>query len=368
MPECIQILEGNTKLLVPREHSQGGPGKRTSDVFFNAQMAFNRDVSVMVIRSLTDVVDVADAMTATGARAVRIANEVPRTKVVANDLEEKSRLFIESNVGLNGLTNCQPNIQNLSCLLAEKSFDYVDLDPFGSPIPFLQATIRGCRKRGVLAITATDTAPLAGAHRAKCQRRYQARPLRGPMCHESGLRILLGSIARELARFDRGMEPILSFYADHYFRSYVRVKEGAEAADKTLAELGFYSYDPKTLERGFSYESDEAHVYGPVWGGRLHDPALFDDIETAELATQKRVDKNIAIWRKELPTPILYEIGELASHLKVASPRLDVLLDALRSNGRAEKCHVTPTSFRTDLPLQTIKDLFIQASGRRDWY
>ena len=367
MPECIQITEGLTDLLVPKEHSHGGPGKRTGDVFFNAQMAFNRDVSVMVIRSLEDIVDVADAMTATGARAVRIANEVPRTMVVANDLEEKSRWFIESNVALNGLSNCQTNIQNLSCLLAEKSFDYVDLDPFGSPIPFLQATIRGCRKRGVLAITATDTAPLAGAHRAKCQRRYQARPLRGPMCHESGLRILMGAIARELARFDRGMEPILSFYADHYFRSYVRVKEGAEAADDTLSKLGFYSYNQSTLERSFSPASDADHVHGPVWGGQLHNPAVLLEMHTDGLATQKRVDKSLAIWRKELPTPIFYEIGELASHLKVPSPRLEVLLEALRSNGRAEKCHVTPTSFRTDLPLQTIKDLFIQASGRKEW-
>lgn len=368
IPECIEILEGSTRLLVPKGHSHGGPGKRTGDVFFNSQMAFNRDVSVMLLSSLPYVVDVADAMTATGSRAVRIANEVPHTQVVANDLEEKSRWFIEANMALNSVKNCRANIQNLSCLLAEQSFDYVDLDPFGSPVPFLQAGIRGCRRNGILAITATDTAPLAGAHRAKCERRYQALPLRGPMCHESGLRILMGSVARELARFDRGMEPLLSFYADHYFRTYIRVKEGAVSADDTLSQLGFYSYDPGSLERGFSQTRDHQHVYGPAWGGRLHDLTLLRSMHSKGLADGRRVEKYLDLWRHELPSPLLYEVGELSSLLKVPSPRLEVLLDALRTHGMAEKSHITPTSFRTDLPLDLIKDLYIQASGRKSWY
>ena len=45
------------------------------------------------------------------------------------------------------------------------------VDPFGSPVPFIQSAIRGCRRKGILAITATDTAPLAGAHAPKCRRR-----------------------------------------------------------------------------------------------------------------------------------------------------------------------------------------------------
>ncbi len=367
MPEGIEILEGGTRILVPVEHSSGGPGKKGSSVFFNRQMAFNRDLSVMLLRARPELVDVADAMTATGARAVRIANELPHTNVIANDYDEKALPFIEANIALNELENCEPRIGNLACLLSERGFDYVDLDPFGSPVPFLQAAVRGCRRRGVLAVTATDTAPLAGAHRAKCERRYQARPLRGPMCHESGLRILMGTVARELARIDRGMEPLLCYYADHYFRCYIQVREGAEAADSTLAELGYYAYDPRTLERSFSLERDERHVYGPVWGGRLHDPELLARMEPEGSQELRRVERSLTVWRRELPDPILWDISELASHLKVPSPRIDVLLDALRSVGAAERAHVSPTTFRSNLPLPEIEALFKQASGLKEW-
>lgn len=46
------ITEGTTKLLVPESHSAGGPGRIIpGEVFFNEQMAFNRDVAVMLLRA-----------------------------------------------------------------------------------------------------------------------------------------------------------------------------------------------------------------------------------------------------------------------------------------------------------------------------
>jgi tRNA (guanine26-N2/guanine27-N2)-dimethyltransferase len=82
------ITEGSTMLSVPEKHSSKGPGKIIpGEVFYNGQMAFNRDVSVMLLRALgRPSITVADAMTATGARAVRIANEVKGTEVLANDI------------------------------------------------------------------------------------------------------------------------------------------------------------------------------------------------------------------------------------------------------------------------------------------
>ena len=63
----VQIQEGPTKLIVPEDHSAGGPGKINGSVFFNEQMAFNRDVSVMFLRALGRHMKVADCMTATGS-------------------------------------------------------------------------------------------------------------------------------------------------------------------------------------------------------------------------------------------------------------------------------------------------------------
>ena len=52
MPEGTVITEGATKLLVPETHSVNGPGRiESGSVFFNEQMAFNRDVSIMLLRA-----------------------------------------------------------------------------------------------------------------------------------------------------------------------------------------------------------------------------------------------------------------------------------------------------------------------------
>ena len=128
-----------------------------------------------------------------------------------------------------------------NALMHSQHFGYIDIDPFGTPMPFIDAAIQSIKNKGVLGITATDTAPLCGAHKAACIRRYKARPIRGSQCHEIGLRILLGYIAREAIKHDAGIRPLLCYYMDHYFRVYVQIIRGARRADKALEEIGFYT-------------------------------------------------------------------------------------------------------------------------------
>ena len=68
-------------------------------------------------------------------------------------------------------------------------FDYIDVDPFGSPNPFLDAAIKRIARDGILAVTATDTAPLCGTYTNACRRKYWAVPLRNELMHEIGIRI-----------------------------------------------------------------------------------------------------------------------------------------------------------------------------------
>ena len=361
----MRIREGPTELLVPEEHSAGGPGKINGSVFFNEQMAFNRDVSVMFLRAFDMDMYVADAMTATGSRAVRIANEVPRTTVTANDISAYAIPYIEENIRLNGLTNCVPSNRNLHVLFAEQVFDYIDIDPFGSPVPFLHSAIQGCRRHGILAITATDTAPLAGAHRVKCERRYQCRPLRGPMCHEAGLRILVGTMAREMAKFDKGIDPMLSFSSDHYYRTYIKAMDGAGHADESLSKLVYLAFDPDTLERSYSYEPDKEHIYGPFWGGRLFDKDHIAKMIPSGTAVEKRCTKMLGLWRAEMDDiPLMYEMSEFSSHLRIATPPFDEFMETMNDYGRTTPTHISPTAFKTELSVKEICDVFAEVSGR----
>ena len=364
MPSGIELTEGRTRLLVPEAHSLHGPGTRTDNVFFNEQMAFGRDVSVMFLRAAGgNGITAADPMSATGARAVRIANEVAGTLVTANDIDPKAMPFIEHNIALNSLSNCVPSNRDLHVLFSESSFDYVDIDPFGSPVPFIQSAIRGCRKKGILAITATDTAPLAGAQTGKCRRRYQSEPIRGYMCHESGLRILMCTIAKELAKFDRGMRPLLSFYADHYFRVYVRVEEGAAPTDRSLEQIGYLHYDPNTLERSASECRDQEHDKGPFWLGPLHDKELLSRMDADGMEKERRCVKMLRLWRNEPDEQVfLYDVSELSSFTKMSPPKMEVLIEALNTAGRTAPTHMSPTSFKTELDTKEVIAIYREFS------
>jgi tRNA (guanine26-N2/guanine27-N2)-dimethyltransferase len=356
----IVIREGNTELFVPAVHSEKGPGKRMGRVFFNDQMAFNRDVTVMLLAALPTARTALDAMASTGARAVRIASEArPDLSIVANDRDPQACDYIGANVEHAGIGNVEVSNDDLRCLLTRRVFDYIDLDPFGTPVPFVPAVMQGLRRKGIAGITATDTAPLAGTYPRKCLRRYGAWSMRSPFGHESGLRILIGHIVKEAAKEDKGLECILSFYADHYMRTYVRVRDGGGEADRTLESLGYIDYDPQGMVRHISAERTSAHSMGPLWLGPLHDRTVLGSMTAgSNLQMRARCEKYLNLWRDELDVPFFYDNDELASRTKLSPRPLDAVVEALAACGRVSRTHFSPTGIRTDLPLDEVLDIY----------
>ena len=47
--------------------------------------------------------------------------------------------------------------------MADASYQWIDIDPFGSPVPFIDSAIQSLARTGVLEVTATDTAALTGS-------------------------------------------------------------------------------------------------------------------------------------------------------------------------------------------------------------
>jgi len=352
------IKEGSTRLLVPPLISERGPGRVEGKVFFNRQMAFNRDVAVVMFRSVIQPRKCLDAMAATGARGVRICTEAPgEYRFLINDREPLAGEYIRENVRLNSIGNAEVGTADLRCLLTREVFDYIDLDPFGTPIPFLPAALQGMTRKGVLAVTATDTASLCGTHPGKCRRRYLANSQRSPFMHESGLRILIGTIVRMAAQEDRGISPLLCYYADHYFRLFLRVREGAAAADVALAQMGMMAYDRATGERRVGEGS-----MGPMWLGPLLDHGALAEAAAPEgLACPDRVERYLELWREELDVPFYYETDELAAMLGLSPPGRAELLGALGDRGRVSRTTFSPTGFRTDRPLEEVLEAFRSA-------
>lgn len=71
----------------------------------------------------------------------------------------------------------------------------IDLDPYGCPSVFLDAAVQSVQEGGLLLVTATDMAVLAGNTPETCYVKYGAISLKTKCCHEMVSRRELHSIA-----------------------------------------------------------------------------------------------------------------------------------------------------------------------------
>jgi len=67
---------------------------------------------------------------------------------------------------------------------SETKFDVVDLDPYGCPTNLLDSAVCCLADNGLLLVTCTDMAVLAGNTPESCYAKYGSISLRSPACHE----------------------------------------------------------------------------------------------------------------------------------------------------------------------------------------
>ncbi|KAL1423410.1 hypothetical protein MTO96_021165 [Rhipicephalus appendiculatus] len=117
-------------------------------------------------------------------------------------------------------------------------FDVIDLDPYGSPAPFLDAAVQAVQDRGLLLVTCTDMAILCGNSSETCRAKYGAVSLKSKCCHEMALRIILQSIESHANRYGRYTVPLLAISVDFYVRVFVRVYTGPAIVKRSTSKLG----------------------------------------------------------------------------------------------------------------------------------
>jgi len=228
----MTVQEGRVEIVAPEQEEGAGEA-----VFYNPVQELNRDLTVAVLRAYEEREPRAetylDAMTATGVRGVRAAAN--GWDVTCTDVDEAAVGLCRENLGRNGL-DATVRRRDANPLLHETYFDVVDLDPFGTPIPFADAAFQGTRN--LLCVTATDTAPLCGAHFESGVRTYSAVPQNTEYHAEMGVRVLLSALARTGARYDVAVDPIATHATNHYVRTYLELDRGARVANDALDELG----------------------------------------------------------------------------------------------------------------------------------
>ena len=266
-----------------------------------------------------------DALCATGSRINRWLTELPSEKaerllLVGADLDEEALEFAKENCPGVEFRN-----EDSRQVLLSSGWQWIDIDPFGSPVPFLDSAMQSSARRAVMEITATDTAALTGSSASACLRRYGAKIRTDEMAHDSALRLLMATVARTAAQHDRCIMPLLSSWDSHHIRVSVKVRRSIQAANVLEEQLGWRVAMPTSEELQAATEAglhpqgsegeqpfcllplshpirrDDKRISGPLWTG-----ALFDD----EVLSTMTVGRAIELCGNEAETAVRHWVGE----------------------------------------------------------
>jgi tRNA (guanine26-N2/guanine27-N2)-dimethyltransferase len=264
--------------------------------------------------------------------------------------------------------------ENANVLLHRSPYDIVDLDPFGSPVPYLDAASQSAKK--LLLVTATDTAPLCGAHTGGL-RNYGARPLNTEYHAELGTRVLLGAVTRELGKYDKAVKPLLSYASAHFIRLIVQVERGAKKADASVQRLGFIAYcfacghrfafscaDMLDLDvtNACAVCGHRMRLAGPLYIHPIKDKAfcerVHEELGRRTLGKKREALKILFMASHELDIPFFFEHHALCKALSIPPPPLTSLIDALQESGfLASRTHFSDTGIKTNARIDEVKAL-----------
>ncbi|KAF9218193.1 N2,N2-dimethylguanosine tRNA methyltransferase [Gyrodon lividus] len=372
-----------------------------------------------------------EALSATGLRSIRYAKEIPLVRfVIANDLSSSATAAMKRNVELNALgptveenegnTTCdteadaqtkKPSLGKVrinegdACALmynhrTEKTrVDVVDLDPYGTAAPFIDAAVQAINDGGLLCVTCTDLAVLATTNYSeKCFSNYGGIPVKAEYCHEAALRLVLNTMSTSASRYGRYIEPLLSLSVDFYVRLFVRIHTGpvevkkaasktsmfyvcpgcssfheqklGKAVGKVNEKSGTIDYRFKTVSGPpVSSECPECgsppHVAGPMWSGPLHDAEFVSKVlehlekNQDQYGTSTRMKGMLAVAQEELDVPFYFTPARVAGTFHCSTPALDDVASALLNAGhKISRSHACPGSLKTTAPRGDIHDVF----------
>ncbi|MGC9310150.1 MAG: hypothetical protein ACP5E4_00320 [Candidatus Aenigmatarchaeota archaeon] len=360
-----KIGEGKLKIY---ESIEDIPTKKMG-AFYNPEMCFDRSLSEFIIQALQPR-KVLDGMSASGVRGLRYASVLPESEVVLNELSPDAVRLIKKNLRANrkalGTAKVRVENKNLYKILGEEMFDFIDIDPFGSPVYFLESAARSIRNGGAVALTATDTAALFGTSPDASLRKYGVRSLRCDFSKELGLRILITAAIRKFAEYEIAFTPAFSYCRRHYFRVVGQVRRGAGRADNLLNGFEYVSYCQKCGWREYGiiekcrHCKNKTNLIGPIYTGDFASKAMCGEMLKYWWQKAKELDSKgkfipdytrfIRMVSEEQGYPLFYDVHWICKRNKCAIKKTETLIKEL--NG--VKTHFLGTGIKTKKPFNEL--------------
>lgn len=320
-----------------------------SKVFYNPRMRFNRSLSSLAVGA-SNAKTLCDGLCASGARGIRYYLDNDLNSVDFIDANPDAITALKKNIVKNKVEG--KVIEGKFNESIKKKYDWVELDPFGSPVPFLEKAFEHSKK--FVSITATDLANSCSAHKNRqlvCKRVYGATPLHCPFSHELALRILIAKSIRVANGLGIKVRPMLSFYQGHAIKTVLKLGEEVKGDSEC-----FVSFND-----GEASISDEGA--GPLWRGDLCDESFVlkcIQLNARGYADENKIGRVLELLREELGfPPYFYDLHALSDSLGVETPSKKCVLSALKENGwRAVETHFAPTAIKTNAPFKELTALF----------
>ncbi|MCS6923465.1 MAG: hypothetical protein NZM10_03715 [Fimbriimonadales bacterium] len=350
---------------------------QSEHVFYNPRARLGRDLGVLAMRAeaerLERPLEVLELMAGAGLRTKRYLLEAPVRHIVVNDANYTSFDVLRAHVADDPRAELHNELaQRLLCrfYLEDRRFDWIDLDPFGTPSPYVAYLPGVVRWEGLLYITATDAPVLCGAQRGEALKSYDAVSAFGRECHEIGLRILVGYVQRRLIKANMYVRPLLSFFDGYCWRTLIRAFKGTRGIN--IEHFGFIVQMPDGEYRA-TMAGVPAHVNptynpsttvrwaGPLWLGPLHDHEFLSGMYRAAREDHfEDARRFLAKLNRELDElPIVYSLPVIADRLNKSVPSTRAAIKFLRAQGyRASHVHHCGSAIRTDAPLRVILRLW----------
>ncbi|MCS7123653.1 MAG: hypothetical protein RMJ17_03740 [Candidatus Aenigmarchaeota archaeon] len=360
------IIEGKAVLKVPSDYL-----KKSN--FYNPLSEISRDFTVIFVDNLekNDLI-ILDALSAIGARGIRIILECSNVKEVwFNDYSKEAIEILKENLKINKIEDKSKVFCKDACVLLSETkrfFDYIDIDPFGSPIYFLDGVARAIKRTGYVGVTATDMQALIGINKNACLRKYGIFSFKTDMLHDVGLRNLIASLSLNFSKYMFSFKPMLSFYKNHFYRVFGYLKKSRKTTNENLSKnIGFILYCKNCLNRRFSYEIKEIcencnkdfNIIFPTWIGETNDKELIEKIlihlkKFNYMRNLKEIEKTISVLRNEINAPC-YNLHKIASVYKTGLKKTTEVINSLKE---ASLVHFSTTSIKTKKNIKEILETF----------
>lgn len=347
-------------------------------IFYNPKMRFCRSIYSLAIGAADAKLNVIDAFCASGIRGIRYAKENKNVvSTVFLDWSSNCMKFAKKNAKKNKVKQVKFISSDVISFLvgnfydSKIDFDFVELDPFGTPAPYLWPVFFSMQKKKsfYLSATATDTAVLCGPEAKACLKNYHSRNLNNEFTHENGLRILIKRIAEVAAEFNFGITPLFSLSDRHYLKVLVKCENSAVKADESVKKLGYIHYcscgwrdSSRRVREKCLICGKEPDYGGLLWLGDTSDKVFVEKMlelnKKRGYADENEISKVLGNVKNEISLPPWYfDLHRTCKRLGTGGvPKMENVLSELRKRGFAAfRTHFSDVSVKTDASVDDVE-------------